>query len=77
LHGLPYAVAPREQTEVPMLMWLSPEFAAAAGVDVDCLKKRALQAASHDNLFHSILGLMSVATSVYDRSFDLAADCRR
>ena len=25
LHGLPYSMAPREQTEVPMLFWASPE----------------------------------------------------
>jgi lipid A ethanolaminephosphotransferase len=77
LHGLPYAIAPREQTEVPMVMWLSPDFMAANSLDADCLKRRALQPASHDNLFHTMLGLMSVATSVYDRLFDLAGTCRR
>lgn len=77
LHGFPYAIAPREQIEVPMAMWLSNNFAASASLDVDCLKERATQAASHDNLFHSLLGLMSVTTSVYDRAFDLTGTCRR
>lgn len=77
LHGLPYAIAPREQTEVPMLMWLPQNFAAMASVDAGCLKRRALQPASHDNLFHSILGLMSVTTSVYDKSLDLTGNCRQ
>ena len=32
---------------------------------------------SHDNLFHSVLGLMNVTTRVYDPSLDLFAPCRR
>ena len=76
LHGLPYSIAPREQTEVPMVMWMTPGFAATAGVDPACLAQRAQQPASHDNLFHSLLGLMSVSTSVYDKSLDLSGACR-
>jgi len=76
LHGLPYSIAPREQTEVPMVMWMTPGFAATAGVDPACLETRAQQPASHDNLFHSLLGLMSVTTSVYDKSLDLSGACR-
>ncbi|MBV0881818.1 phosphoethanolamine transferase [Noviherbaspirillum sp. L7-7A] len=76
LHGLPYSIAPREQTEVPLVMWMTPGFAATAGVDTSCLEKRAQQPASHDNLFHSLIGLMSVTTSVYDKSLDLSGACR-
>lgn len=76
LHGLPYSIAPREQTEVPLVMWITPGFAASAGVDPACLAQRAQQPASHDNLFHSMLGLMSVSTSSYDKSLDLAGACR-
>ena len=76
LHGLPYAIAPREQTEVPMLMWLSAGFSAASAIDGACLRARAAQPASHDNLFHTMLGLMQVRTSVYDAASDLLAGCR-
>ena len=76
LHGLPYSIAPREQTEVPMVVWITPGFARTAGVDPACLEQRAQQPASHDNLFHSLLGLMSVTTSVYDKSLDLGGACR-
>jgi len=76
LHGLPYAIAPREQTQVPMVIWLSPGFAAASAIDGACLRARAAQPASHDYLFHSMLGLMRVQTSVYDPAFDLVAACR-
>jgi lipid A ethanolaminephosphotransferase len=76
LHGLPYAIAPREQTRVPLVMWFSPEFARDNRLDAACLRQRAAQPASHDHLFSSLLGLMRVETSVYDRSWDLFAGCR-
>ncbi|MFT4249512.1 MAG: phosphoethanolamine--lipid A transferase [Pseudomonas sp.] len=75
LHGVPYAIAPAEQTHVPMVMWFSPEFAQDRGLDLQCLRRRATQRADQDNLFPSVLGLMQVKTSVYDRSRDLFAAC--
>ncbi|MEE7559344.1 phosphoethanolamine transferase, partial [Xanthomonas sp. Kuri4-2] len=75
LHGVPYAIAPQEQTHVPMVMWFSPEFARDRGLDVGCVRRRAGQRADQDDLFPSVLGLMQVRTSVYDRSRDLFAPC--
>lgn len=77
LHGVPYAIAPDTQTHVPMLMWLSPQFASARGVDTACMHSRSSQPASQDNLFHSVLGLMQVSTPEYDPSLDLFARCER
>ena len=77
LHGLPYAIAPREQTEVPMLMWFSDGFAKSRGLDLACLVQRAKEPTSHDHLFHSMLGLLDVRTSVYEPAWDLTASCRR
>jgi lipid A ethanolaminephosphotransferase len=75
LHGIPYAVAPSVQKEVPMVMWLSPGFAAAFGLDRTCLRRHAALAASHDNLFHSVLGLLDIATNARDPSLDLSTPC--
>lgn len=75
LHGVPYAIAPAEQTRVPMVMWFSPGFAQARGLDLSCVAGRARQTTDHDNLFSSILSLMQVSTSLYDRNMDLFADC--
>ena len=75
LHGVPYAIAPDTQTRVPLLVWLSPQFAAARGVDLDCLRGRSDDAISQDNLFHSVLGLMQVRTPEYDAALDLFARC--
>ncbi|MGX6571246.1 phosphoethanolamine transferase [Cupriavidus necator] len=76
LHGMPYAIAPREQTEVPMVMWFSPSFAQRAGLDIACLRARAGEAASHDNLFPTVLGLLDVHTKIRDDALDLSARCR-
>ena len=76
LHGMPYAIAPREQLQVPMLMWWSDGFGRADGIDRDCLRARAAQPATHDNLFHTVLGLVDVRTALYDASLDLGGACR-
>lgn len=76
LHGLPYSIAPAEQTRVPMLMWLSSGFAARNRVDAACLRGQAARPASHDNLFHTVLGLLDVRTAVRDDALDLTAPCR-
>ena len=76
-HGTPYFIAPREQTQVPMVMWLSTEFSRNAGLDMACLRGNALRRAySHDNVFHSLLGLFGVSSSVYQRDLDVFAGCR-
>lgn len=76
LHGMPWSIAPSEQTHVPMVMWFSPGFAQASGLDLACLRHRASLPASHDNLFPSVLGLMQVNTSEYEPAYDLFATCR-
>jgi len=76
LHGLPYAIAPREQTHVPMAMWFSPGFAQDFGIDLQCMRRRAAEPAQHDHLFHTVLGLLDVQTQVQEKEMDLSAACR-
>ena len=76
LHGLPYALAPQQQIHVPMLTWLSGPMQKRLGVRQDCLQKSATAPLTHDNLFHSMLGLLDVNTSVYLPRLDLFAGCR-
>lgn len=59
-----------------MLWWFAPAAAQGLDVNVDCLRQRAQLPASHDNLFHSVLGLLSVATPRYQRGRDLFGGCR-
>ncbi|HYG08283.1 MAG TPA: phosphoethanolamine--lipid A transferase [Stenotrophomonas sp.] len=77
LHGMPYAIAPQEQTHIPMVMWMSPQFARNRGLNMQCLRERATARTDHDNLFPSVLGLMQVRTSLYDGSRDVFAGCER
>lgn len=76
LHGLPYAIAPDVQKRVPWITWFSPGFAQRQRLDVACLKGRADTELSHDHYFHSALGLLDVATSVYQPQLDAYAPCR-
>jgi lipid A ethanolaminephosphotransferase len=77
LHGLPYAFAPEAQRHVPMLMWLSPSYAARQGVAGDCLASHSATAVSHDNIYHTIMGAAEVRNASYDRQRDIVAMCRR
>jgi lipid A ethanolaminephosphotransferase len=75
LHGLPYAVAPDVQKRVPWITWLSPAFAQHRGIALPCLQHNAKAAISHDNFFHSVLGLLGVQTGVYRPALDLYRGC--
>lgn len=76
LHGIPYSIAPAVQTEVPMVLWLSSGFLRSSRLDESCLRQRARQSASHDNLFHSVLGLLDVETAALDPALDFTRGCR-
>lgn len=75
LHGLPYALAPDVQKHVPWITWLSPAFEQRSGVGTACLRSQADARLSHDNLFHSVLGLLQVDTGAYRRELDAYAAC--
>ncbi len=77
LHGLPYALAPQEQKHVPWVTWLSPAMQQRLALNPACLAKQTDLAMSHDNLFHSVLGLMDVQTSVYQPTLDAYRTCRQ
>lgn len=77
LHGLPWSIAPREQKQVPMLMWLSPGYLRDFDMDLSCLRQQAVKPSSHDHLFHTVLGLLDVHTEAYEGSLDIGRPCRR
>ncbi len=74
LHGLPYAVAPIEQKHVPMVLW--PGAPAESRMNATCLTAQSGVALSHDNLFHTTLGLLGIRASEYKQNLDAFADCR-
>ncbi|MBS0436347.1 MAG: phosphoethanolamine--lipid A transferase [Proteobacteria bacterium] len=70
LHGLPYAVAPREQTHVPMVVW------TPSAERRQCLAAQRDAPLSHDNLFHTVAGALGIRSSEYRAALDLFAACR-
>ena len=77
LHGAPYLFAPAEQTRVPMMLWMSDGFSERFGIDRTCLMARRGEPLSHDNVFHSVLGLLDVNTAVLNPRLDLFHGCAR
>lgn len=67
LHGLPNFVAPEEQRNIPAIFWLGENHE----ISNETLKRRKDTRISHDNLFHTVLGLMELETAVYDPSLDI------
>ncbi len=77
LHGVPYMIAPDEQKHVPFILWMGEAFAAGSRLDKECLRKKIDAPLSHDNLFHSALGMMRVKTAMYNKELDIFAGCRQ
>ncbi|MBB3304752.1 MULTISPECIES: phosphoethanolamine transferase EptA [unclassified Enterobacter] len=77
LHGAPYMFAPSQQTHIPLLMWMSPGYAAANHINEACLRQQAADAkVSQDNLFHTILGMFNIQTQQYQPQLDMNRSCQ-
>ncbi|WP_408914194.1 phosphoethanolamine transferase [Brucella pseudogrignonensis] len=74
LHGAPYFMAPSQQTHVPYLIWLGDN--KLSGKQDACIRRATTSSQSHDNLFHTVLGLMHVETDVYLPDLDTLSSCR-
>lgn len=70
LHGLPYMLAPDVQKHVPMFMWFGKNIDKEE-IKVEKIKLKSDEKFSHDNIFHSILGLLEIDTEVYDADLDI------
>lgn len=75
LHGMPYILAPDFQTHIGFFQWFGEDFKKK--VDTNCLKRNGKKEVSHDNLFHTILGIMDIQTSVYDKNLDILSKCKK
>ena len=77
LHAAPYSIAPESQTHVPMVMWFAPDAYKNWGIDKGCMQgKLDDPELSHDNVFHSLLGLFTVQSTVYQPQLDMFNSCR-
>jgi len=74
LHGLPRTIAPKEQTHVPAILWFGRGFLE---LDRPALMKKRDMPFTHDNIFHTVLGLLEIETSVYRPEKDILNGCRK
>ncbi len=58
MHGVPMSMAPREQIEIPFLVW----------TDDTALKLKELPAVGQHHVFHSVLRFLGVETPAFDES---------
>lgn len=75
LHGMPYAIAPYLQKHVPFIFWASPAFYRDRGLNKECLESSKMHEFSHDNIFHSVLGLLDINTPYYESHLDIFSSC--
>lgn len=68
LHGLPNFIAPDTQRHIPAILWFGDNYDE---IDIRSLLKKRNSKYSHDNIFHTILGLMEIETSQYDEKMDI------
>jgi|JTFP01.1.fsa_nt_gb lipid A ethanolaminephosphotransferase len=76
LHGLPYALAPAEQKQIPMMFWASENFITRKSLDIDALRTHSNAPYSHDVIFHSIFGLFDIDSDIYRQDLDIFSACR-
>lgn len=75
LHGAPYAIAPSQQTHIPMMVWFSKPWQQSELSQVNCLAQQRSTKLSHDNLFPSLLSLLDVKSSVINENNDMLRLC--
>lgn len=76
LHGMPRWMAPSEQTRVPMVLWLSAAWREQAGLTPGCARSPALAEVGHDQVFHTVIGLLGLRTTAHDPGLDLLDACQ-
>ena len=76
LHGIPWILAPEEQTHIPALMWFSDSYIRSRHLNMNCLYQSKNKMHSHDNISHTILSLLDIETKVYQDKLDLLSPCR-
>ena len=61
MHGVPMSLAPKEQYEIPFIVWVSEGSKS--------LKKN--NAVTQNHVFHSVMNFLSVASPIYNEEFNI------
>lgn len=65
MHGYPYNLANDYQKHIPFILWFSDSFVENFNVNINYLKNISNNKYSHDNIFHSIIGLFGIKSDFY------------
>ena len=68
-HAAPNVIAPKEQFNIPFLVWLSSGFKQAHGLEGKAIITQ--QTFPHDFVFHSIMGAFEMRSDIYKSEFDI------
>ncbi|RZI74573.1 MAG: phosphoethanolamine--lipid A transferase [Variovorax sp.] len=77
LHGVPYSFAPEVQKHIPLVAWFSDGMRQRGRLSANCMRGELDLPFTHDNLYHTALGLMDVKTPSYKPALDMFGICRR
>jgi lipid A ethanolaminephosphotransferase len=61
MHGIPASIAPKEQLEIPFIVWLSDNSKELKNNDV----------LSQHNVFHSVLDFLAIESPIYDENMSI------
>ena len=73
LHGLPKAIAPNAQTHIPAVMWFGSSFFE---VNRPALRTKNKIRYTHNNVFHTVLGLFEIESATYRPDMDMLDKAR-
>lgn len=76
LHGAPWWMAPSDQTQVPMILWMNDGFARTFDLNPQYILARSKEALSHDNLWSSVLGILGIESSTLRPEYDFSGRSR-
>lgn len=62
MHGMPKSIAPKEQYEIPFLVWLS---------DNNTKQLKPLAEVTQNHVFHSVLNFLGMQTSIYNEELNI------
>jgi lipid A ethanolaminephosphotransferase len=62
MHGLPLSIAPKEQYEIPFIVWVS---------DNSSKQLKPVKVVSQNHVFHSVLNFLNIQSPVYNEDFNI------
>jgi len=61
MHGLPVSIAPKEQLDIPFIVWLSEDYK----------KLKSHEELSQNHVFHSVLNFLAIESPIYDENMNI------